>query len=154
MENKTTKTTETITATLKSLSIARTSEGKEFVAAILNEGSLNTKSTTRSYMVALTGASLAVQLAKDELEKMNLSIINDSIITWERTIYPAGSVYQRLGDSQTHIAEVDEVVDHITKVDLTPIGLNLLNKYLEDHDEPQQGSLKERVLLKGFGVEL
>lgn len=145
----------TIKTKLCSLGIcpSLTSDGKEFLAAITREGNLHTKTTIRSYFTALSGGSMAVQLVKEELERNNYAILNDCDITWERTTYPAGSIIKRL-DGTEELCDTDKDVDHIVEVDLTPIAENLMLKYLEEHEEPTPGSIKERLLLKAFGVSI
>lgn len=132
----------------------KASDGTPVVCAILKDSklNLNTKTTIRSYLTALSGPIGAIDFVKAHLEAGDVNILTGARIEWETTTYPAGTPYNR-SNGETVIPEEDEIVDHITKVDLNVNKDLLLSKYLDEYDI-QDGTLKAKIVLKNFEVEL
>lgn len=143
---------ETLKSTLVKIEPIELEDGREIIAAIIKEGRLNTKNTIRSYLVALSGPELAVQTARDLLNINELSCISGAEITWERTSYAPGSIVSIAGESR--FVQDGLVVDHIIDVDLSPIKTSLFMNYLEMREISELSPLMERVLLKGFDLDL
>lgn len=139
----------TIKTKLISLNWGKSTDGTTILCAITKEGNLHTKSTVRSYLTALNGASMAVSLVKDRLESGDVAILSGASISWERTTYAPNEEHERNGD--VVILDKEDIVDHILEVDLNPVSEVLLLKYLEEHKD--LSPLQERILLKGFGLE-
>lgn len=142
--------TEKLTTTLVSLNWGKTSDDVTILCAITKSGNLHTKTTVRSYLTALEGPSMAVAFVKDCLEEGNVGILSGASISWERTTYPAEMEHERNGEMV--ILDKEDIIDHIVKVDLSPINLIILNKYLEANTVTPN-SLQEKIIIKGFGVE-
>lgn len=143
--------TTTITTTLVSLNWGKTTDGTAIVCAITKEGNLHTKTSTRSYLVALEGAAGAVAFAREALEKGAVELLSGATITWERTTYEPKEAHIRNG--ATVVMEDEDIIDHITKIDLQPIAIHLLQKKTESLDK-ELSPLQEKLLVKSFGVEL
>lgn len=142
---------EKISTGLVSLDWNKTSDGTDIICAITKTGNLHTKTTTRSYLVALVGAAGAVAFAKEKLDAGAVEILSGAGIVWERTTYPANMPHERNG--ATVVMDKEDVVDHILSVNLEPIADILLNKYLEEYNK-ELSPLQEKLLLKSFGVTI
>lgn len=143
--------TEKMSTKLVGLTWNKANDGTPIVCAIVKDGNLHTKTTTRSYLTALDGAAGAVSYVKEKLDAGAVEILSGASITWERTTYPANIPHDRNGE--TVVLDKEDVIDHIVRVDLQPIADVLLLKYLEEHNQTLT-NLQERLLQKSFGVEL
>lgn len=143
--------TEKMSTKLIGLTWNKATDGTPIVCAIVKDGNLHTKTTSRSYLTALDGAAGAVAFVKEKLDAGAVEILSGASISWERTTYPANVPHERNGESV--IIDKEDVIDHIVRVDLQPIADVLLLKYLEEHNQAMT-SLQERLLQKSFGVEL
>lgn len=144
-------TVEKMSTILVGITWNKTSDGTPIVCAITKSGNIHTKTTTRSYLTALSGSNGAIAFVKEKLDKGEVEILSGSRITWERTTYSAGTPHERNG--QTIILDQEDVIDHILEVDLQPIAEVLLLKYLEEKGG-ELSALQEKLLQKSFGVEL
>lgn len=142
---------DTITSTLVSLHWGTASDQTPILCPIVSQGNLHTKPTDRSYLVALKGAAGAVAYAKQKLDKGEVEVLAGAEVTWERTTYPAGLPHKRGND--TVIEDKEDIVDHITEVNIQPIAGVLLQQYLEEKSEPMT-PLQEKLILLNFGVKL
>lgn len=138
-------------STLVRLEQHSTSEGLNVICAVLKEGRINTKATTRSYLVAISGPEMAVSYATERLAEDDLTVLNGSIISYTSTVYSPGSIVEVQGN-KTYF-ENGITIDHIDTIDVTPISTKLLLEYIEDKGEPQS-QLMEKLLLKAFGQDL
>lgn len=143
--------TEKMSTKLIGLTWNKASDGTPILCAIVKDGNLHTKTTSRSYLTALDGAAGAVAFVKEKLDAGEVEILSGASIAWERTTYPANVPHDRNGE--TVVLDKEDVIDHIVRVDLQPIADVLLLKYLEEHNQPTT-NLQERLLQKSFGVEL
>lgn len=143
--------TEKMSTKLIGLTWNKASDGTPILCAIVKDGNLHTKTTSRSYLTALDGAAGAVAFVKEKLDGGSVEILSGASISWERTTYPANTPHERNGE--TVVLDKEDVIDHIVRVDLQPIADVLLLKYLEEHNQTLT-NLQERLLQKSFGVEL
>ncbi len=143
--------TEKMSTKLIGLTWNKANDGTPILCAIVKDGNLHTKTTSRSYLTALDGEAGAVSFVKEKLDAGAVEILSGALISWERTTYPANVPHERNGE--TVVLDKEDVIDHIVRVDLQPIADILLLKYLEEHNQSLT-NLQERLLQKSFGVEL